>query len=738
VPHAIRPGDVLADRYHLVDLLDESGGGLFYRAHDASLDRSVAVHIIRADDDRAALLREAARTSARVVDRRLLRVLDVDEATGRTARDGSPLCFVVNEWATGVSLDILLAAEGPLAPRRAAWIISEVAGTLEVAHAAGVAHGRLVPENVLVDRTGSVRVIGFAVDAALHGLPPGRAPADVTALAGLLYAALTARWPGQPGSAVKPAPLAHGRVLRPRQVRAGVPRVLDTLCDAVLNPDAGAPGSHARGAFDLTTAGGICDALREFVGDPVGLADAEAAAIRRREAGQANSQVNTQMTSQTTQRMPVSSFAAPSTVEPEPPTELPEVTSGRPETPEPDTSVVIPLTRDAGAEEEPEPEAEPPADPVEPEESVESEQRRTAEPHIAPTDQPSDEPTGEPTGKPTGKPTGTATGRSTDQPAGQPIDRPTEAGIPIFDDDGDVSWLAKRAEKPPPPPPFDAIPERPLFAPDPADGSPARQPRPTVDQGGHPNGPASDGYWPWDTNTGTGAPLTMTGSGIIEPVDDEEDENDEQPGRSWLWLAALVATMALVLLAVVVAFNVGRGRTPLGAEPETEGSRTPSPTSSQSADAGPTPFAGLTATDFDPQGEDLQENPDLAALAVDGDPGTGWRTVTYEQQLGPAGLKTGVGLTLDLGAAGEVDEVDVALLGAPTAVSVYVTEAAPRGVRGLTPVATGTAEGTDLGMALEEAATGRFVTVWLTSLPAVDGGFRGEVAEVTVLGTPQS
>ena len=122
MPHAIRPGDVLAGRYQLVDLLDESGGGLFYRAHDSSLDRSVAVHIIRADDERAELLREAARTSARVVDRRLLRVLDVDETTDQTARDGSALCFVVNEWATGVSLDILLADDGPLvaAPGRLA------------------------------------------------------------------------------------------------------------------------------------------------------------------------------------------------------------------------------------------------------------------------------------------------------------------------------------------------------------------------------------------------------------------------------------------------------------------------------------------------------------------------------------------------------------------------------------------------------------------------------------------
>ena len=203
----------------------------------------------------------------------------------RTAKDGSALLYVVNEWATGISLDILVGDEGPLAPRRAAWLVGEVAATIEVAHAAGVAHGRLVPENVLIDRTGSVRVIGFAVDAALHGLPTGRVSADVTDLAGLLYAALTARWAGVSQSLVKGAPHQHGQVLRPRQVRAGVPRVLDTLCDSVLNPYAGAPGSHARGNYDLTTAGGIGDALREFVGDPAGLADAEVAAVRRREAG---------------------------------------------------------------------------------------------------------------------------------------------------------------------------------------------------------------------------------------------------------------------------------------------------------------------------------------------------------------------------------------------------------------------------------------------------------------------
>ncbi len=55
VPHSIRPGDVLAGRYRLVDLLTETGGGRFWRAHDRVLERHVALHVIDADDERAGL-----------------------------------------------------------------------------------------------------------------------------------------------------------------------------------------------------------------------------------------------------------------------------------------------------------------------------------------------------------------------------------------------------------------------------------------------------------------------------------------------------------------------------------------------------------------------------------------------------------------------------------------------------------------------------------------------------------
>lgn len=262
---SIRHGDVLANRYLLIDLLSESRGGRFWRAHDRVLSRHVALHVIPEGDERAAGLLDAAKRSATVSDRRLLRVLDAD------VRD--ELVYVVNEWGAGTSLDVMLANDGPLSPRRAAWITSEVGAALANAHAANVAHGRLVPENVLVDHSGSVRVIGLAVDAALQGLPDGRVSTDVVDLAGVLYAAMTGKWPGISRSNVPSAPDHTGRVLRPRKVRAGVPKTLDQICDEVLNPYA----EHTQG---LDSASALATALREFVGNSATMAAQEAAAHR--------------------------------------------------------------------------------------------------------------------------------------------------------------------------------------------------------------------------------------------------------------------------------------------------------------------------------------------------------------------------------------------------------------------------------------------------------------------------
>jgi hypothetical protein len=295
------------------------------------------------------------------------------------------------------------------------------------------------------------------------------------------------------------------------------------------------------------------------------------------------------------------------------------------------------------------------------------------------------------------------------------VELPTQAGLPIFDDDNDdVSWLTARTTPAPPPPPFEPPPERPLFAPEPEGGAPVRRPRPGAPAG---TGTGSE-FWPWDTGTGPGP---ATGSGVLPPLRD--DETGEIPGRSWLRLAMGIGLGLLLLIALVLAYH--RGSSP----GDTTGDSSPSgsPTTSSLE-----PIPDLVADDFDPQGDPQQENPDQAPLAVDGDPTTAWTTETYKQQLGPAGLKTGVGLTIDLGAEHDVSEVDLTLTGT-TGLQLFVTDTAPDTLRGLTPVASVTATAHQ-DVTLDKTASGRYLTVWLTELPAVSGGFRCEVAEVEVLG----
>ncbi|MGH3369210.1 MAG: protein kinase family protein, partial [Nocardioidaceae bacterium] len=228
-------GTVLAGRFRLEDLVQDTDGAKFWRAIDQTLARNVAVNVIATSDPRAEALLVAARTSATVTEGHFLRVLDAAEV--------DDVVYVVHEWGNGASLDKMLA-DGPLPARRAAWLVKEVADAITVAHAHGIAHGRLVPENVMVTEAGAVKLVGFVVDAVLHGrrqpaTADGRTlsdhESDVYNLAGLLYATLVGKWPGTQASVLDEAPRDHGRTLRPRQVRAGVPRTLDAICDQALN-----------------------------------------------------------------------------------------------------------------------------------------------------------------------------------------------------------------------------------------------------------------------------------------------------------------------------------------------------------------------------------------------------------------------------------------------------------------------------------------------------------------------
>jgi putative peptidoglycan lipid II flippase len=253
-------GDVLADRYELQDLVTERLGSVTWRANDKILNRNVGIEMLPSSDPRADHFIEAARLSTTVTDPRFLRVLDLIE-------DDHGQHLVVREWARAFPLDQLLA-QSPLPSPRAARVMTEVADAIAHAHERGVYHRRLTPHQVLLKQSGAVRVVGLGVASALA--PAGHEDTlddllsyeqlDVKALGKLLYACLVSRWPGAHIDQLRAAPTEHGRLLRPRQVRAGVSRELDAICDRIL----GDPPAHHRPR--ISTAEDVARALL-LVGD---------------------------------------------------------------------------------------------------------------------------------------------------------------------------------------------------------------------------------------------------------------------------------------------------------------------------------------------------------------------------------------------------------------------------------------------------------------------------------------
>ncbi|MDN5852201.1 MAG: protein kinase family protein, partial [Actinomycetia bacterium] len=251
---ALSSGDVLSGRYRLEDLISESNNVFVWRAADQALSRSVCVQAMASGDSRVPAFLEAARRSTAVTDPRFLRVLDiVEDERGQT--------YLVREWARAVSLDRLLR-QSTLPNRRSATIVSEVAEAVANAHESGVHHLHLGPSAILIKDSGAVRVTGLSVDNALNGGSDAEYPigyeeqTDVEAIGKLLYVCLAGRWPGGRLDGLKAAPTEHGRLLRPRQVRAGVSRDVDTVCDRIL----GTPPRH--GEDPLRAARDIAHELR--------------------------------------------------------------------------------------------------------------------------------------------------------------------------------------------------------------------------------------------------------------------------------------------------------------------------------------------------------------------------------------------------------------------------------------------------------------------------------------------
>ncbi len=244
--------------YEVLELLGRGGMGVVYRARQQALNRLVALKMIldgtHSGDRQISRFRIEAEVIARLEHPNIVHIHEIGEHEGRP--------FLALEYVPGGTLERGLAGT-PLPVDRAVALVETLARAIQHAHERGVVHRDLKPANVLLTAAGEPKIADFGLakilagdsrqteSGALVGTPSYMAPeqvdgtlsaigtgTDIYALGAVFYDVLTGRPPFRAESPMATMMQVRGSdVVRPRQLRPGLPRDLETICLKCLEKD---------------------------------------------------------------------------------------------------------------------------------------------------------------------------------------------------------------------------------------------------------------------------------------------------------------------------------------------------------------------------------------------------------------------------------------------------------------------------------------------------------------------
>jgi len=146
-------GTLFAARYEIQSVIGKGGMGTVYKAHDRELDELVAIKTLRHQTFWADSFKQEIRLARRITHANVLRTHDLGKWNG--------LKFLSMEFVEGRTLEQVLESEGILPTPVALRIAKQVCAGLAAAHAVGVIHGDIKPQNIILEAAGGLKIMDF-------------------------------------------------------------------------------------------------------------------------------------------------------------------------------------------------------------------------------------------------------------------------------------------------------------------------------------------------------------------------------------------------------------------------------------------------------------------------------------------------------------------------------------------------------------------------------------------------
>jgi serine/threonine protein kinase/tetratricopeptide (TPR) repeat protein len=288
----LEAGTIIGGRYEILEMLGIGGMGEVYKAKDLALGRLVALKVIKPELTRTPAIidrfKQEILLSSTVTHKNVIRIFDLGEADG--------MKFITMEYVEGKDLRAVLTERGKYASKDAIAVVRQVCFALEAAHAAGVIHRDLKPQNIMCEPSGRILVMDFGLARTLDDtgltqsgnlvgtleyMSPEQALAkeidqrsDIFALGIIFYELLSGRSPYQAHSAVASLIMRTQESVEPlTKVDPAIPENLSGIVSKCLERDVELRYqtiSELRHDLDIYEGGGSIAASLTFrsVSDP--------------------------------------------------------------------------------------------------------------------------------------------------------------------------------------------------------------------------------------------------------------------------------------------------------------------------------------------------------------------------------------------------------------------------------------------------------------------------------------